>query len=327
MGVLPDDSPAGSGASRSCTSRSTGSPTRRGCEALAADLERVLDDVRAAVEDWKTMLAKVREVIADLDRRRRRVGQMELAEARAFLEWLAADHFTFLGYRAHDLVMKDGDDALAVVPGSGLGILREQPGEALSTSFSQLPPQVRAYARVQGPADHHQGELALDRAPAGLPRLHRHQALRRPRRGGRRAPLPRPLHPHRVPRAPERDPAPAAQGRQRAGEGGPRARRALVEVAREHPRHLPARRAVPDRRGRARRHRARHPASRRAPALPAVRPPRPVRALRLLPDLRAARALQHRSAPEVAGDPDRRRSTASRRSSTSSCRSRCSRAS
>ncbi len=45
--------------------------------------------------------------------------------------------------------MKDGDDALAVVPGSGLGILRERPGDELATSFAQLPPQVRAYARVK----------------------------------------------------------------------------------------------------------------------------------------------------------------------------------
>ena len=223
---------------------------------------------------------------------------------RAFLEWLAADHFTFLGYRAHDLVMKDGDDALAVVPGSGLGILREKPGEALATSFSQLPPQVRAYARVKDLLIITKANCAFDRAPAGLPRLHRHQALRRPRRGGGRAPLPRALHPHRVPHAPERDPAPAAQGRQRAGEGGARARRALVEIAREHPRHVSARRALPDARGRARRDGDRHPAPRRPPALPPLRPPRPVRAVRRLPHLRAARELQHRSAQEVAVDPD-----------------------
>ena len=148
MGVLPDDSPAGGRESfmHVEVDRLT-DPARM--EALAKDVERVLDDVRAAVEDWKKMLAKVREVVADLDRRPPPVGQMELAEVRAFLEWLAADHFTLLGYRAHDLVMKDGDDALAVVPGSGLGILREKPGEALATSFSQLPPQVRAYARVK----------------------------------------------------------------------------------------------------------------------------------------------------------------------------------
>ena len=39
-----------------------------------------------------------------------------------------------------------------------------------------------------------QGQLALDRPPARLPRLHRRQALRRRRTGRRRAALPRPLH-------------------------------------------------------------------------------------------------------------------------------------
>ncbi len=147
-GVLPDDSTAGGRESFMHIEVDRMSDPAR-MEALAADLVRVLDDVRVSVEDWKKMIAKVREIVADLDRRPPPVGQMELAEARAFLEWLADNHFSFLGYRAHDLVMKDGDDALAVVPGSGLGILREQPGEALATSFSQLPPQVRAYARVK----------------------------------------------------------------------------------------------------------------------------------------------------------------------------------
>jgi glutamate dehydrogenase len=148
MGVLPDDSPAGARESFMHIEVDRMSDPAR-MESLAADLARVLEDVRVSVEDWKKMIAKVREIVADLDRRPPPVGQMELAEARAFLEWLADNHFTFLGYRAHDLVVKDGDDALAVVPGSGLGILREQPGEALATSFSQLPPQVRAYARVK----------------------------------------------------------------------------------------------------------------------------------------------------------------------------------
>ena len=43
-------------ASRSCTSRSTALTDAARLEALAADLARVLDDVRVAVEDWKTML-------------------------------------------------------------------------------------------------------------------------------------------------------------------------------------------------------------------------------------------------------------------------------
>ncbi len=148
MGVLPDDSPSGSRESfmHIEVDRIT-EPALM--EVLAADLERVLADVRTAVEDWKKMIAKVREIVADLERRPPPIGQMDLAEARAFLAWLADNHFTFLGYRCHDLVVKDGDDALAVVPGSGLGILREQPGDEIATSFSQLPPQVRAYARVK----------------------------------------------------------------------------------------------------------------------------------------------------------------------------------
>ena len=148
MGVLPEDSPAGLRESfmHLEVDRMTEPPL---LEALAVDLERVLADARTAVEDWKKMLAKVREIVADLERRPPPIGQMDLAEARAFLAWLADNHFTFLGYRCHDLVVKEGDDALAVVPGSGLGILREQPGAELATSFSQLPPQVRAYARVK----------------------------------------------------------------------------------------------------------------------------------------------------------------------------------
>jgi glutamate dehydrogenase len=148
MGVLPDDSPSGSRESfmHIEVDRITEPPR---LEALAVDIERVLGDVRAAVEDWKKMLAKVREIVADLDRRPPPIGQMDLAEARAFLAWLEDNHFTFLGYRCHDLVVKDGDDALAVVPGSGLGILRERPGAEHATSFAKLPPEVRAYARVK----------------------------------------------------------------------------------------------------------------------------------------------------------------------------------
>src|SRR6266852_3504094 len=118
-------------------------------EALAADLRRVLGDLRAAVEDWKKMLAKLREIVADLDRRAPPLGATELAEARACLEWLADDHFTFLGYRCHDLVVTDGNDALKVVRGSALGVLREKANGQVSVSFSQLSPQARAYARVK----------------------------------------------------------------------------------------------------------------------------------------------------------------------------------
>ncbi|HEX6974958.1 MAG TPA: NAD-glutamate dehydrogenase domain-containing protein, partial [Vicinamibacterales bacterium] len=116
-------------------------------EALAQDVARVLHDVRLAVQDWKAMQDKVRETAADLERQHPALPADELAEARAFLDWLAGNHFTLLGYRRHDLVTVDGQDALRIVPGSSLGILREKEGGNLAASFAALPPEIRAYAR------------------------------------------------------------------------------------------------------------------------------------------------------------------------------------
>ena len=71
---------------------------------LVAGIERVLGDVRAAVEDWKPMLARLQEAIAELDAAPASLPAAQVAESRAFLQWLADDHFTLLGYRRHDLV-------------------------------------------------------------------------------------------------------------------------------------------------------------------------------------------------------------------------------
>jgi glutamate dehydrogenase len=73
----------------------------------------------------------------------------ELEEGRAFLEWLLDHHFTFLGCRDYDIVTAGGEDVLRIVPGSGLGVLREKPGETVSASFATLPPEARKRARVK----------------------------------------------------------------------------------------------------------------------------------------------------------------------------------
>jgi glutamate dehydrogenase len=116
-------------------------------DALAADIVRVLGDVRAAVSDWKKMTARLQEIIAEVERESPPLPAEELAEGKAFLHWLGANHFTFLGYRCHDLVVLDGQDALRVVPESSLGIMRERPGKEIAERFAALPPEVRAYAR------------------------------------------------------------------------------------------------------------------------------------------------------------------------------------
>ena len=115
-------------------------------KALADDLTRVLADVRAAVDDWKPMKARLEAIATDLDRQPPGVAPAGVAEAKAFLMWLFADHFTLLGYRCHDLVVQDGEDALTLVRGSGLGVLRET-ATAVAETFAALPTSVRSYAR------------------------------------------------------------------------------------------------------------------------------------------------------------------------------------
>jgi glutamate dehydrogenase len=114
---------------------------------LAADIVRVLDDVRAAFEDWKKMRDRVGAILEENEKRAPPLPPDELAEGRAFLSWLANDHFTFLGYRRHELVVIGGNDALKIVSGSSLGILREGENKEVATSFAALPPEVKAYAR------------------------------------------------------------------------------------------------------------------------------------------------------------------------------------
>jgi glutamate dehydrogenase len=114
---------------------------------IRAGIERVLADVRAASEDWAPMRQRVREILTRLADEPPPVDREELAEARALLEWVDQGHFTFLGYRAYDLGVQDGEDVLRAVPGTGLGILRESTAKPLSHSFAKLPPEVRRRAR------------------------------------------------------------------------------------------------------------------------------------------------------------------------------------
>jgi glutamate dehydrogenase len=120
-------------------------------EALEAGIARVLADVRHAVRDWRPMLARLEIAIAELANPPATMPDAAVAEARAFLQWLADDHMTLLGYRQHDLVREGGEVALRLVAGSGLGVLREKAQEQLSASFSALPPQARAIAAATLP--------------------------------------------------------------------------------------------------------------------------------------------------------------------------------
>ncbi|MFF0060667.1 NAD-glutamate dehydrogenase [Streptomyces sp. NPDC005279] len=119
---------------------------------ITADLLRVLSDVRETVEDWEKMRDAALRIAEELPSEPTAddLRDQEVEEARELLRWLAADHFTFLGYREYELTE---NDALAAVAGTGLGILRSDPQHStdeahpVSPSFSRLPADARAKAR------------------------------------------------------------------------------------------------------------------------------------------------------------------------------------
>ncbi|MDT0267834.1 NAD-glutamate dehydrogenase [Streptomyces sp. DSM 44915] len=126
---------------------------------VEADLRRVLGDVREAVEDYQKMRATALRIAEGLTKEplSTELRQQDVDEAAELLSWLAADHFTFLGYREYELDREDNGgagDVLSPVPGTGLGILRSDPpyvGDddhpAASAAFNRLSPTARAKAR------------------------------------------------------------------------------------------------------------------------------------------------------------------------------------
>jgi glutamate dehydrogenase len=94
---------------------------------LHSGIEVVLEEVRAAVEDWGAMRTRTAALAAELRRQAPPCEAHELAEAQSFLAWLANENFTFLGYREYRLGGEgDGESPgeLTAVDGTGLGILR-----------------------------------------------------------------------------------------------------------------------------------------------------------------------------------------------------------
>jgi glutamate dehydrogenase len=90
---------------------------------ISTTLNATLADVRVAVADWQPMLRQARGAERELNA----AGvpqQADAAEARSLIEWMAAGHFTFLGYRRYRLRRGARRDLLVPQAQTGLGILR-----------------------------------------------------------------------------------------------------------------------------------------------------------------------------------------------------------
>ena len=118
-------------------------------ETMRASLEGVLHDVRAAVTDWQAMRAQLRADVADLEHAKLPMPQEEVAEARAFLEWLDKGNFILLGFRRYGFETRGDKDYLPPVIESGLGILRNFRQESATRAAKPLTPEFSEYARTK----------------------------------------------------------------------------------------------------------------------------------------------------------------------------------
>ncbi|MEN8195355.1 MAG: NAD-glutamate dehydrogenase domain-containing protein, partial [Pseudomonadota bacterium] len=114
---------------------------------IAAGVESVLADVRAAVEDWRRMRTKALDVVGALAKSAPKLPDEDIKEGLEFLKWLAEDHFTFLGYREYKVVERKGDAHMTVIEGSGLGILRDPEIHVFEgvRDLGKLPEEVRNF--------------------------------------------------------------------------------------------------------------------------------------------------------------------------------------
>ncbi len=113
---------------------------------LRQEINKVLRDVRLAVRDWAQMRERMYETRDMLENGPRGVDPLLRTESQALLDWLADDHFTFLGFREYRLSKKGKRVFLNAVQGTGLGVLsRDDRG----TRTVELTAEMRRLTRTR----------------------------------------------------------------------------------------------------------------------------------------------------------------------------------
>ncbi len=123
----------------------TQQPTPERLAEIEQRLGEVLSKVRAAVEDWPAMMAELEAAIGELDAGHAPVGEEDIAEGHAFLEWLRDNHFTFLGYREYAFEHRGDETYAQIVEGKSFGVLREVSEESRKRHEEPLPEHFADY--------------------------------------------------------------------------------------------------------------------------------------------------------------------------------------
>ncbi|HTE41565.1 MAG TPA: NAD-glutamate dehydrogenase, partial [Steroidobacteraceae bacterium] len=123
-------------------------PDTASCDALEARLRKVLSDVQKAFGDWQPMRDQARAIAKELRALPVKRDIADLNESADLLDWLADNHFTFLGYREFKLVRGPDSDLLEPLPETSLGILRSRSHAPHSV---ELTGTLRSQARAPEP--------------------------------------------------------------------------------------------------------------------------------------------------------------------------------
>jgi glutamate dehydrogenase len=110
-------------------------------KALHEGVREALNDVEAAVRDYKSMRERMLRCAEELEAAKTNAPREEVLEAVELLRWLAADKFTFLGARDYDYV-RDGEsykaDEPIILQASCLGVLCDVERYVLRTTAEPM---------------------------------------------------------------------------------------------------------------------------------------------------------------------------------------------
>jgi len=121
--------------------------------AIRDGLASVLAEVRLAVEDWREMRDQVQAAADGLRSNPPPLPKAEIDEAVAFLEWLVAENFTFLGTREYVFADTDDREMLTPTRETGRGILRNPELNVLRRGGKPVTttPELREFMREPVP--------------------------------------------------------------------------------------------------------------------------------------------------------------------------------
>lgn len=112
-------------------------------EKLKDQIKDVLTENRAVINDWTLMRQRVCDIADELKDAPISLNKEDVTETQAFLHWLEDHHFTFIGMQDYDLVQENNEMRLQALPGTGLGILRDEFNKTNHEHVASITPQAQ----------------------------------------------------------------------------------------------------------------------------------------------------------------------------------------